>query len=198
MIKKLIHILVGFSAVLGLGLSIFLACRLLPNTGELGFDYQAIIVTLMAALFTLVVGWNIYTGLEYKSYGARYEELARKIEEEAERQRKDVEHNIGIIRGNEAHLLATMFAANDKAIQKYSMMVHLIASLIRLDIEKDVDTANNYISAVIVALENSEDIKIPQASIAKILLKAGQIKHCEMLKDFDDLIALIQSSAAKA
>lgn len=193
--RKFIEVVVAIASVLGLGLSIFLACRLLPNTGELAFDYQAIIVALMAGLFTLVVGWNIYTGLEYKSYGTRYEELAQKIEAESERLQKEVEHNIGIIRGNEAHLLAATFAPNDKTILKNSMLIHLVAALKRIDIPNNVDTANGYIQIVMSGLHNTREIKLSPAKVNTLILEAGKIKNRELLKGFDDLIEAIQKCA---
>lgn len=193
--RKFIEVVVAIASVLGLGLSIFLACRLLPNTGELTFDYQAIIVALMAGLFTLVVGWNIYTGLEYKSYGTRYEELANKIEAESVRLQKEVEHNIGIIRGNEAHLLAATFVPNDKTIQKNSMLIHLVAALKRIDIPNNVDTANSYIQIVMSGLHNTREIKLPSAKVNTIILEAGKIKNRELLNGFDDLIEAIQKCA---
>ena len=195
--RKFIEVVVAIASVLGLGLSIFLACRLLPNTGELTFDYQAIIVALMEGLFTLVVGWNIYTGLEYKSYGTRYEELAQRIEAESVRLQKEVEHNIGIIRGNEAHLLAAMFALNDKVIQKHSMLIHLVAALKRIDIPENADLANGFIRAVMTGLHNTREIKLSPEKVNKLVLEAGKIKNPELLNEFDALIEAIQDCAER-
>lgn len=55
--------------------SIVLLCIICPRINNLGFDYIGIIVTILALLVTLLIGWNIFTALDFRK------EVFSKIEE---------------------------------------------------------------------------------------------------------------------
>lgn len=54
---------------------IILLCIICPRVENLGFDYIGVIVAILALLVTLLIGWNIFTALDFRK------EVSAKIEE---------------------------------------------------------------------------------------------------------------------
>lgn len=54
---------------------IVLLCVICPRIENLGFDYIGVIVAILALLVTLLIGWNIFTALDFRK------EVSAKIEE---------------------------------------------------------------------------------------------------------------------
>lgn len=54
-------------SVTAIAISIIALCRVYPNTSDLEMDYQGIIVGILALLVTVLIGWNIYTLMDFNS-----------------------------------------------------------------------------------------------------------------------------------
>lgn len=80
---KIVHSII--SAINAMS-SIILLCILCPRINNLGFDYIGIIVAILALLVTLLIGWNIFTALDFRK------EVSAKIEE----YRKQCQHDLRV------------------------------------------------------------------------------------------------------
>lgn len=54
-------------SVISIILSMIAICRTYPHTSDLGMDYQGVIVGILSLLVTVLVGWNIYTIIDFNS-----------------------------------------------------------------------------------------------------------------------------------
>lgn len=67
--------------VVSLVLNVIMVCMLCPrhiSENNLGFDYMGVIVAALAALITLLIGWNIYSVIDMKNLK---EETERQVDE---------------------------------------------------------------------------------------------------------------------
>lgn len=61
--SKAERIIMWVAVALSLAMSIFALCRSLPR--EAGVDYMGVIVGILALLVTVLIGWNIYTVVDF-------------------------------------------------------------------------------------------------------------------------------------
>ena len=97
--KDFCPVIADILAVVGFGLSLYISFRLFPNCDNTQFDYQAILVGVIAGIFTLLVGWNIYQAIDWKSEIKRIDEL-----------RKDLDHQLNYIHNKNDYNQAIVFA----------------------------------------------------------------------------------------
>ena len=62
-------------SVIAIVISIIAICISCPHIPELGFDYQGVIVGILALLVTVLIGWNIYNIIDFNK---KAEELSTK------------------------------------------------------------------------------------------------------------------------
>lgn len=80
--------------VIGCGLAVFISFRVFPNRDNLTFDYQAILVGILAGLFTLIVGWNIFQMIDWKQEIQAVNKQKEELESEYENFKGEIESKI--------------------------------------------------------------------------------------------------------
>ena len=53
-------------SVIAIIVSVIAICIACPHVPELGFDYQGIIVGILALLVTMLIGWNIFSIIDIR------------------------------------------------------------------------------------------------------------------------------------
>lgn len=64
-------------SIVSVVISIIAICISCPHKAELGFDYQGVIVGILALLVTMLIGWNIYSIIDIRKI--REELLTTKV-----------------------------------------------------------------------------------------------------------------------
>lgn len=84
MYKKIYNIIKFPILLITLTLSIIAVMNAYPRYEELHFDYQGIIVAILSILVTILIGWNIFTVIDFKEKIQeslrRYDELNNKLD----------------------------------------------------------------------------------------------------------------------
>lgn len=62
--------------------SIIALCRTYPHTSDLGMDYQGIIVGILALLVTVLIGWNIYTIIDFNKARKDVDDMKKKMDKQ--------------------------------------------------------------------------------------------------------------------
>lgn len=63
--NRIVWIALGLSAI-AIIVSIIAICIACPHVPELGFDYQGVIVGILALLVTMLIGWNIFSIIDIR------------------------------------------------------------------------------------------------------------------------------------
>lgn len=201
MIKKYLPVFADFLAVLAFGLSLFIACRLFPNNDNTGFDYQAILVAILGGLFTLIVGWNIYQAIDFNNKVSDLESLRNDLTTQLQKFQDKVEINQAKILGMLSQSATAVFFPNERKILKFKMIGHGI-NAIKLfskhpEDEESKEAIDKVITTMISGLNRSKDVILEKDQVQMLILKCGKIEGQDKIKDFNELITLIQSIPAQ-
>ncbi len=80
--KTFVILLIGVISLYAAIVSTILLCQSFPTKGDLNnvnFDYMGIIVGILSVLITILIGWNIFSVLDYKRKVDRLEEQMRQV-----------------------------------------------------------------------------------------------------------------------
>lgn len=194
--KKLIGIIfLWIISVVSILCSIVAVCRTFCRNTELQFDYMGVIVAIFSLLVTLLVGWNIISVIDLKSYKRKYENLDKKISGELNYIHNKADHNQALVYAMMSQNASAFFAPNENAIIKYQM---LLKGLTALKIMSNFPVCEKEISALtdtlIKGLENSTLVPLGENLKTKMLLLCGEIANKEKIPKLDTIIELIKTS----
>ncbi len=68
-----------------IGFNTHLLCNEYPRNENLGFDYLGVIVGIFSLLVTVLLGWNIYTVIDFKKKADELNKKVQKLNEESEK-----------------------------------------------------------------------------------------------------------------
>lgn len=179
---------------MGFGLSVFIACRVFPNCDNTNFDYQAIMVGIVAAIFTLLIGWNIFQVIDWKSERKIIEDLRKELESNLNYIHNRCDYNQAVVYAMMSQTASSFFAPNGKEAIKYQMLLKGIQSLKILSKipETEVET-NAIMETLIKGLQNSNDVKLNENIITEILISCGEIKDRQNIKNFEEFKKLLEN-----
>ncbi|MBD5267960.1 MAG: hypothetical protein HDS41_07300 [Bacteroides sp.] len=199
MIRKYAAVFADMLAVLAFGLALFIACRVFPNNENTDFDYQAIIVAILAGLFTLIVGWNIYQAIDLSRKVSEIDSLREELNRNLKGLQDKIECDQAKILGMLSQSATAIFVSNEKNILKYKMIAHGINAIkifsMHPENTESKDAINKILKTIIDGLNNSKDIKLGKGTIQELVLKCGQIKDHEKINRFKEFLTLIQEAA---
>ncbi len=199
MIRKCIAVFADILAVLAFGLALFIACRVFPSNDNTTFDYQAILVAILAGLFTLIVGWNIYQTIDLNRRILEIDSLRVELGRQLEKIKNDIECDQAKILGMLSQSEAATFVSNEKIVLKYKMISHGINAIRIFSTHPENNDSEESIAkimnTIINGLNNSKGIKFDKTHTQNLVLKCGQIQNHRNIKNFKDFVTLIQETA---
>lgn len=196
MIKKtgaFISIFADIIGSIGFCLAVFLACRFFPNQHNLLFDYQAVLVGIIAGIFTLMAGWNIYQAIDWKAEINKIDKLKIELQGELNNMHNKSDYNQAITYAMLCQTASAHFAPNEDNVIKIQMLTKGIVALKILsrfpDCEKEI---KSLIGTLIKGLNNSSSLRLDDNIKTDLLLSCGEIENRESIEQFDRLIELIK------
>lgn len=194
MIKRFATVVANILGVLAFGLAVFIACRVFPNNVNTDFDYQAILVAILAGLFTLIVGWNIYQAIDLDRKVSQVDILRDDFQSQLKELQDQSEFNRAIIFGMLSQSATAVFVSNEKPLLKYKMIVHALDAiriLSTFESSEAVEYTNKIISTTINGLKSSKNEKIEHQHVQKVILKCGLIQNRDRFPKLSELISLL-------
>lgn len=192
--KDICPVIADILAFVGFGLALFIAFRLFPNCDNTQFDYQAILVGVISAIFTLLIGWNIFQVVDWKSKIKEVESLREKLNRELNYIHNKCDYNQGVIYTMLCQAASAHFAPNEDNVLKFQMLKKGIVALKIFSRFPDCKCEiNTLIKTLIKGLENSLSIPLDDNLKTDLLLSCGEIENRESIEQFNKLIELIKS-----
>lgn len=196
--RKFWSVLADFLAVVGFCLSVFIACRVFPNCDNTSFDYQAVIVGIIAAIFTLLVGWNIFQVIDWRSERNAVADLRNQLEQELSYVHDNSDYNQALVYAMMSQTTSTLFAPNEKSALKYQMLLKGIQALKMLSRLPNTHTEiNSLIASLIKGLNNSTEIQLDDKTCTDLLMCCGEIANRQTIERFDEFVKLIERKYVK-
>ena len=189
------HTFAHFAGVLALATCVVLVCVLFPRQKIPSLDYQAILVGILAGLFTLIVGWNIYQMVDWRSEFKKVSEMESNMTKEVNYLHNKTTYNQSLTYGFLSQDIAMTLADLDKTAKKEQMLHYGIIALIQFSQFPDCDQeSQSLLNILIEALRQTENISIPSKRGTELIMDCGRIQKQTELNNFDLFINLIKKA----
>lgn len=193
MIRKFGAVLADILAVIGFGLSLFIACRVFPNSDNTCFDYQAVIVGIIAAIFTLLVGWNIYQMVDWNEKLKRLDSLQTEVEKQINYIHNKADYNQALVYGMMSQSASVAFAPNETEVLKQLMIHKGLTAIKTLSHYPNAETEiSSIVATLIKGLNNSKDVQLSKKFITEMVMLCGEVQHKDNIEQFDYLVSILQ------
>lgn len=193
--KRVFAIIADILAIVGFFLACFIACRVFPNTENTSFDYQAILVGIVGGIFTLLVGWNIFQMVDWKTKEKKVNDLQLQLEKDMNYIHNKADYNQALIFAMMSQTISSTFAPNDKSVLKYQMLIKGIQSLKVLSKFPDCEIEiQALMKTLIKGLKNSISINLSDEIKTELLVSCGEIENRNKIFHFHEFIDLIKQA----
>ncbi|MDE6481051.1 MAG: hypothetical protein K2L45_12380 [Muribaculaceae bacterium] len=199
------RVIADSSAIIALGIGIYLILIGFPNRENLTFDYQAILVGILAGLFTLIVGWNIYQMVDWGSRIQRAYDLNTELDNKLATLNTRTKEEINYLHNkadyNQAltysflslQSLVSISVDKDEMIKQSLLHYGILAMQIYSNLPDCQKECSSALNIMIDGLESTPNIKISPDIATELILECGKIGNKENLKNFEKLITLISA-----
>lgn len=192
--RNFFPILADILAVVGFVLALFIACRVFPNQDNTKFDYQAVLVGIIGTIFTLLIGWNIYQAIDWKTEIRKVDKLRKELNRELNYIHNKSDYNQAITYVMMSQTASAHFAPNEDDVLKFQMLKKGIAAIKILSRLPDCELElKSIMETLIKGLENSSNQHLDDNIKTDLLISCGEIENRDSIKSFDKLIELIQN-----
>lgn len=193
--KQKVEIVADILAVVGFLLACFTACHVFPNREAIEFDYQAVLVGIIAAVFTLLVGWNIYQMVDWKNKEQKVAELQDELKQNINYMHNKTDYNQALVYAMMSQSASSVFAPNQDNILKYQM---LSKSILAMKIFSKFPDCQNEIQSLIkttiAGLQNSASVTLSDDMRTGLLVSCGEIENRDNIKFFPEFIQLLKQA----
>lgn len=199
-IKSFIRVIIDISAVLGLCLSIFTTCNVFPADSQTHFDYQAVLVGIIAAIFTLLAGWNIYQMVDWNEKMRKLSALRKELDEQKSMSTEKLTyiHNKtdycqAIVFGAMSQSAAVVFAPDNKEIIKQEMILKGLTAIKTLSGFPNTSIEiDSIIQTLIDGLHFSKHVSLKKGFITDMIMLCGEVKDKDKIVSFQELIKALE------
>lgn len=171
--------------------SIVAVCVSNPRTTNLGFDYQGVIVGILSLLVTVLVGWQIYSVMDFNRKIKEIERkshIIQKIHENSER--------INLINKSETEQCISLIYYHLLGFSKhipleYEYISHAIEAIIYSSMLKNYDLCNTTIDVILSSITEPEKIVVGDDYKKRLLVSMNNIQSPEKINRFEELLDFI-------
>lgn len=178
-------------SIVSLILSVISVCVAVWRSPELEFDYQGVIVGVLSLLVTVLIGWQIYSIVDFNRKTKEIERkshIIQKIQENSERinliNKSQTEQCISLIY---YHLLG--FSKHIPL--EYEYISHAIESTIYASMLKDYDLCNITIDVILDSITEPEKIVVGDDYKKKLLVSMNDIQSPEKINRLEELLDFV-------
>ena len=166
----------------------FLVFTKFPNTENTQFDYQAILVGILAAIFTLLIGWNIYNVIDFRKKEALINEMEMRLQSQIDKDKKYIDYSYAVNMSYVASMLALSITPRSEESILDKMIFAYIVCIKCFNHSGDFHQSSKQLDALLSHLKELRYIKLGQPQKNKLLIKLGEIEHRDKLPNIENLI----------
>lgn len=179
--KFKIDIIISTVSIVG---SVIAICISAYRTDSLGFDYQGVIVGILALLVTVLIGWQIFMIFDIKRIkddvlNVNYENYIRS------------EKNLIEIQMSLSDFYLDLYTINSKRQIGFSYLLHSISAIIHQSRINDINSANAIIKRLISTIVDPSKVILRQIEYNSLLNLIYSIENKEGINDICTLLALV-------
>lgn len=178
------EVIIASLSVVSLLMSVVALCVAAYRTPELGFDYQGVIVGILALLVTVLIGWQIYTFIDINR---RAKELARLTLESS----LGTERSLAISEDAASGIYYYLLLKEDPLGLEYQFLYHRISSLLHSSNLDDIETCNGIVKMVLEMIVAPSKINMIQSCKDRLLILLTKVSNADKIIGYSDLVEKI-------
>lgn len=175
---------------------ISIACCLI-KIEPISYDYMGVLVGVLSLLVTVLIGWNIYTLIDFNK---KTEELSSKtnalsliIRTQLEEQDK-----MGAVTENTmSDIYYSLLGLKDPLTLEYKYMYHKLWSLIYSSKTGDAPTCDIVVKSTLEVVLHPERILLTKECKQTLIVFLSKVEHAEKIKRFNELVELVAKFGVK-
>lgn len=187
--NRIVWIALGLSAI-AIIVSIIAICIACPHVPELGFDYQGVIVGILALLVTMLIGWNIFSIIDIRKI--RDELLTTKVSSVF-----NAEKNNAITCHAVSDYYYHVLLKSDPLGIEYQFLYYRISELFHVPNIGDTETCNVIVKVLLEIIKSPEDIHILQSCKDKLIGLLSMVNEKEKIIKYNELMSVIARLGTK-
>ena len=187
--NRIVWIALGLSAI-AIIVSIIAICIACPHVPELGFDYQGVIVGILALLVTMLIGWNIFSIIDIRKI--RDELLTTKVSSVF-----NAEKNNAITCHAVSDYYYHVLLKSDPLGIEYQFLYYRISELFHVSNIGDIETCNVIVKVLLEIIKSPEDIHILQSCKDKLIGLLSMVNEKEKIIKYNELMSVIARLGTK-
>ncbi|MBJ2188116.1 MAG: hypothetical protein JFR41_05760 [Muribaculaceae bacterium] len=171
-----------------------------PADSQTHFDYQAVLVGIIAAIFTLLAGWNIYQMVDWNEKMRKLSALRKELDEQKSMSTEKLTyiHNKtdycqAIVFGAMSQSAAVVFAPDNKEIIKQEMILKGLTAIKTLSGFPNTSIEiDSIIQTLIDGLHFSKHVSLKKGFITDMIMLCGEVKDKDKIVSFQELIKALE------
>ena len=171
-------------SIVSVVISIIAICISCPHKAELGFDYQGVIVGILALLVTMLIGWNIYSIIDIRKI--REELLTTKVNSAF-----NAEKNNAITCHAVSDYYYHFLLKSDPLGIEYQFLYYRISELFHVSNIRDTETCNVIVKVLLEMIKSPEDIHILQSCKDRLIGLLSMVNEKEKIVKYNELMSAI-------
>lgn len=177
-------------SVIAIIVSVIAICIACPHVPELGFDYQGVIVGILALLVTMLIGWNIFSIIDIRKI--RDELLTTKVSSVF-----NAEKNNAITCHAVSDYYYHVLLKSDPLGIEYQFLYYRISELFHVSNIGDTETCNIIVKVLLEMIKSPEDIHILQSCKDRLIGLLSMVNEKEKIIKYNELMSVIARLGTK-
>jgi hypothetical protein len=173
----------GLSGV-AIAISIVAVCIAAYRSPELGFDYQGVLVGILALLVTVLIGWQIYTFIDINSKKRDLTILSNEASINGQK-------SMSISENANWMIYHYLLLKKDPLGLEYRFLYHGIACLFHTSQYGDVDSCNLLIKAILETIVKPSEIKILDSNKNRLISLLSRVRNSSAITGYNELLTRV-------
>jgi hypothetical protein len=183
--KKGLSLVISFCAI---GISIVAICTSLDGFCLSETAYLGWIVAVLSTLVVVLIGWQIYSVIDFKASTKKIESLADMVSYQIS--------NVNLATGMALSDYYYRVITEDKRDIEFKYIYYSVISIMHASSIKEIKTCNAIVKPMLEVIVRPEKIKLSKYNKELIFKIISQVKHGNEIENYGDLLqklALIES-----
>ena len=178
-------------SIVSLLLSVIAVCVAVWRSPELSFDYQGVIVGVLSLLVTVLIGWNIYSVVDFNRKVGIIEKKSNILQEISAKSDK-----ISLINQSETEQCIALIYYHLLGFSKhipleYEYIYHSAESMLYASMLRNYDLCNSTIEVILSSIKNPEEIVVKNDYKNRLLVLVSRIQTPEKINRFSEFLDFV-------
>jgi hypothetical protein len=185
--KSMLSLLVSSIAIV---VSVVAICVAAYRSPELGFDYQGVLVGMLTLLVTVLIGWQIYTFIDFNSKKRGLDILSKETS-------VSIQQSMAISENTNWMIYHHLLLGTDPLGLEYRFLYHGIACLFHTSQFENLETCNTIVNTLLYTVVDPSKIEISDKGKNDLIMLLSKIRNPDAIKGYNELVMKILSIKIK-